>query len=329
MIHIIAISLLIVDIYIGCETLAEETFWGFGAVPNVIYFVHVDNYLHILMRLSLFDQWGARNSTPIWNAFRTGLNRLGIKYGSHDWDADVAVIWSVVWAGRMRSNHEVWHRFRNTGRPVMILEVGSLHRGQTWKLAANGLGLDAVWGRTQDFDRPRRLGLTLTPWHQAGEHICVATQRHDSQQWQGQPAMHEWLERTVRLLSQHTDRPIHVRMHPRQRVQIPAGAVLERPRAVANTYDDFDFDSAISGAWAVVNWNSGAAIRAAMLGVPVFVGSNSLAAPVGNLDWNQIHNPCRPDREQWLIDISHTEWTREEIQTGDPIQRILLGFESL
>jgi hypothetical protein len=278
------------------------------------------------MRFSLFDQWGARNSLPVWHAFRAGLQRLGLTEVSHDFDADVAVIWSVVWAGRMRANREVWRQFRNSGRPVVVLEVGSLRRGHTWKMAVNGLGQDAYWGQGISAGRPQTLGLTLGQWQPPGQDILIALQRHDSEQWAGKPPMQQWLDSTVRELRRHTNRVIKIRKHPRQNVQIPSGCVLEKPQAIANTYDDFDFDQSISKAWSVINVNSGAGVRAAMLGVPVFCDSSSLAAPVANLDWSKIESPQRPDREHWFQTLCHTEWTCEEIASGHPLTRLMSGL---
>lgn len=280
------------------------------------------------MRFSLFDQWGARNSPPVWHAFRSGLDRLGLCHADHDPDANVAVIWSLVWAGRMRANQEIWRQFRSSGRPVIVLEVGALQRGTTWKVAVNGLGSNALWGQGFQENRPQKLGLDLMPWQQNGQHIVIALQRPDSEQWVGQPAVSSWLSQTVYELQRHTARPIHVRMHPRKSVNIPPSCRLERPRALAGTYDNFDFDQSVRQAWAVINWNSGAAVRAAMLGVPVFVGDSSLAAPVGNLDWSQIENPRMPDRSRWLTELSHTEWTLDEIASGYAIQRLMSTLET-
>jgi hypothetical protein len=58
-------------------------------------------------------------------------------------------------------------------------------------------------------------------------------------------------------------------------------------------------------------------------GVPAFVDSTSLAAPVANLNLADIENPSRPDREKWLETIAHTEWTLPEIESGLPLLRLL------
>jgi hypothetical protein len=102
---------------------------------------------------------------------------------------------------------------------------------------------------------------------------------------------------------------------------MPAGVIVQQPRKLAT--DSFDFDSALNNTWAVVNHNSGPGSQAVIAGVPAFVGLSSLAASVGNLTMVNIENPSRPDREEWLCQIAHTEWTVKEIATGLPLARLL------
>jgi len=78
----------------------------------------------------------------------------------------------------------------------------------------------------------------------------------------------------------------------------------------------------------VVNWNSGPGSQSVIAGIPAFVGPDSLAAPVGNLDWSKIESPVKTDRDQWIIDIAHTEWTVAEIATGEPLARLLPRLQS-
>lgn len=278
------------------------------------------------MNFGIFDNFGARNSAPVFAAFRQGLDALGLPHRSHDLDADVAVIWSVVWAGRMRANQEVWQRFRGQGRPVIVLEVGMLDRGHTWKMAVNGTGAYAYHGHGLDLDRPRKLGIQAQPWRQSGDHILICAQRTDSLQWQAQPDISTWLTNLrdrVRLFSQ---RPLILRSHPRQRVPDIAGFQIGLPRSVPDTYDSFDLDRGMDHAWAVINHNSGPGVQAVLSGVPAFVDASSLAAPVANLDLANIELPALPDRGTWLIQLCHTEWRPEEIACGWPIERLLPGL---
>lgn len=275
------------------------------------------------MRFGIFDKFGALNSPPVFDAFCRGLDRLGYSYASHDMSADIAVIWSVVWAGRMRPNQAVWQTFRKSKRPVIVLEVGMLDRGRTWKVGINGTGSGCFGRQELDPMRVEKLGLKTQTWTNTGQHIVIATQRSDSLQWAGLPSTADWLQNTVDRLRCYTDRPIRVRPHPRQRVTVPRGCEIDTPTKMADTYDDFDFGRSLKNAWAVINHNSGIGSQSIIAGVPAFVDNSSLAAPVANLDLKNIEDPARPDRDQWLLEIAHTEWTTEEIAAGRPLQRLI------
>jgi hypothetical protein len=273
------------------------------------------------MRVSIFDQYGALNSAPVFAAIRAGLDRLGIAHTSMDSSADVAVIWSMLWSGRMQGNQAVWQAYRNSGRPVIVVEVGMIRRGHTWKLGINGTGNDSYPGSNMDSDRAKRLGIKLQPWQQ-GNNIVIAVQRADSEQWAGQPPVTQWVQTTVDTIRKHTSRPIVIRSHPRVQLSIP-GVGVERPKKIPGSYDDYDFEQTLKNAWAVVNWNSGPGPQSVIAGVPAFVGPNSLAAPVANLDLSMIETPHMPDRTQWINQLAHTEWTTQELATGLPIKRLL------
>ena len=279
------------------------------------------------MRVSLFEQFGALNSGPVFSALRQGLAVSGLKQTANDMSADVAVIWSMLWSGRMQGNQEVWQTYRNSDRPVIVLEVGMIQRGRTWKLGLNGTGIDAYPTSITDPSRARLLDIDLRPWHQ-GENIVIAVQRGDSEQWSGLPEPRAWVEQTVAKIKSVTNRPIVVRPHPRQRITNIAGVSIRNPRPLVNTYDCFDFDTDLANAWCVVNENSGPGCQSVIAGVPAFVGADSLAAPVANLNLLDIEKPWMPDRTAWLEDIAHTEWTTQEIASGLPIQRLLPRLQS-
>lgn len=274
------------------------------------------------MKISLFDNFGALNSGPMFRAFEQGLGALGIQSASHDLDADVAVIWSHLWSGRMRHNRQIWNTFRDSGRNVIVLEVGMLRRGHTWKLGLNGVNRRAWFGSDYQLNRAQKLGIHLQPWRQ-GNNIVIAVQRSDSEQWSGLPEPKAWVEQTVAKIKSVTNRPIVVRPHPRQRIAGIAGVTIRQPQPLISTYDSFDFDADLANAWCVINENSGPGCQSIIAGVPAFVGVDSLAAPVANLDLLDIEKPWMPDRTAWLEDIAHTEWTVEEIASGYPLQRLL------
>ena len=137
------------------------------------------------------------------------------------------------------------------------------------------------------------------------------------------PPLEQYVLETVQRLRQHTDRKIIVRSHPR--CILPAqlrldNVVYEIPKQIDNTYDDFDLN--FSNAWAVVSWSSNPGIHAVLNGIPAFVGEQSVAYDVANHDFSTINSPKTPDRQQWLNDYVHTEWTTEEIAQGIPFSRL-------
>lgn len=275
------------------------------------------------MKLGVFRGHGAKNSAPVFDAFCQGAQKLGWQCQDHDITADAAVIWSVLWHGRMRENLQVWQQFKTTGRPVIVLEVGMLRRGHTWKMGINGVNARATWCPCTIDNRAQQLGISLLPWRRQGNHVLIALQRSDSQQWHGMPDTETWIQHTVSTLRQHTDRPIMVRPHPRQRANLPAGIGISVPKSIPGSYDDFDLDRDLVGAWAVINANSGPGSQAVIRGIPAFVHESSLAASVANLDLTQIENPRCPERSRWLEAVCHTEWTLAELTTGEPQYQLL------
>jgi hypothetical protein len=96
-------------------------------------------------------------------------------------------------------------------------------------------------------------------------------------------------------------------------------AVL-KPAKIPDTYDSFDmhFDY-----HAVVNYCSGPGIQAAISGTRPIVGTYSLAAPV-SVEVENLDQPYTTDRDQWLVEICHTEYTVKEIEQGVWIHRLKL-----
>lgn len=274
------------------------------------------------MKISLFNNFGAKNSVPVFQAIAQGLAAQGHTVVYHDPTADVAVIWSMLWTGRMRPNQEVYDAFRRQGKPVIVAEVGMIQRGQTWKIGVNGTGISSYNFDNLMPNRAAALGLSLRPWR-SGTNIVIAMQRHDSQQWAGLPGINVWLDNLVSEIKQHSNRPIVVRPHPRGTCPMPQGCLIDKPRMTHGTYDDFDFDRVLATAHCVLNWNSGPGPQALMAGVPAFVGPDSLASTIANWDLSQIENPPRPNRTAWLEQLAHTEWTVEEIRSGVPFTRLV------
>ena len=82
------------------------------------------------MRFKLYREHGALNSVPVFNAFEQGLRALGHKSVTDN--EDVAVIWSVLWHGRMAANREIYEKCIRENKQIIIIEVGNLKICQTY-----------------------------------------------------------------------------------------------------------------------------------------------------------------------------------------------------
>jgi hypothetical protein len=275
------------------------------------------------MIFSLFVNYGALNSKPVFAAFKTAIEKHGHSFVLNEMDADVAVIWSMLWSGRMKQNKQVWEHYRNKNKPVIILEVGALDRNNLWKVAVNSIDSTGYFGPTNNSDsRKNKLKLFEKPWKRS-QNIIIACQNSNSHLWNTMPSQELWIDHTVNQIKRFTDRPIIVRTHPRFPVNVKrADVIVQNPQKVSNTYDSYDFENSLKSAWALINHNSNPGIISAINGTPVFVNSSSLAFSVGNISFSQINNPQMPDRTQWLNDIAYTEWTLDEIESGEPLERI-------
>lgn len=263
----------------------------------------------MIKTLSYFPAQMALNSGPVISALLDSANSAGIKLCENSLDADAVVIWSALWAGRMQQNKCVHEHYRSLNKPVIFVEVGALHRGITWKISLNNVTAQGYYGHhfELDPDRPKKLSVSLQTNPLNHGRVLVAGQHNKSLQLEG-INQESWYVQQI----QNIDKQIVVRPHPRcslDRSRFPSHVVWEQPKKLANTYDSFDMHWDFD---AVINYNSGPGIQAVIAGVPAVTDHSSLA-----------HNVI--DREQWLIEICHTEYTVEEIQKGLWVKRIIIS----
>jgi hypothetical protein len=228
----------------------------------------------------------------------------------------------------MAANRAVWTQYRQAGRPVIVIDIGALYRGETWKIALNNLTTEGYYGHLDrlDPDRPRRLGISLALNLSRNPRIVVAAQHARSLQVAGIDSLETWITDQIHKLQQVTDRPIVIRPHPRSRLRVdrmqdlPKNVIIEHPQKLLNTYDSYNlaFDC-----HAMVNYNSSPGIQAALAGTRPIVDCTSLAYPIG-IKICDIELPYIMDRDQWLVEICHTEYTLKEIEQGQWITRLQL-----
>jgi len=275
------------------------------------------------MKLAYFPNHIALNGNDTLRSFLASAKKFNFQPVENTLDADAAVIWSVLWNGRLLKNQEIFNYYRNQNKPVFILEVGALKRGYTWKVAVNNITQDGIYPNRGELD-PTRLGklpIKLEPVKEnRRKEILIACQHQKSNQWQGQPPLEQWLIDKIFEIKKYSDRPIVVRPHPRSQFsfRIPDVSIVV-PKKISNTHEEYDIDYNYH---CVINHNSGPSTIAAIKGCPIICDISSLAWPVSEKIEN-IENIVLPDRKDWFLSICHTEWTNEEISQGLPLSRLI------
>lgn len=271
------------------------------------------------MKISYWPNNIAMNATEPYNAVLQSMKRTD-DLVKEDMDADAAVIWSVLWNGRMQRNQVIWDHYRSQNKPVIVVEVGALNRNITWKLSANGINKDAVWPDCHDAERNKKLGISLKPEHD-GDKVLICLQHTKSEQWKEMPPMREWVEQQVKLIQSVTDKPIFIRPHPRQHIDLSGidGVEIQTPKTTVG--DDTDFEEQLKDVHLVVCHTSNPGVQAVINGVRVRCADNSLAWDASIKEFKNI-NKTMPDREEWFQKLLHTEWTVGELKTGIPWVRL-------
>lgn len=240
----------------------------------------------------------------------------------NDMDADAALIWSVLWFGKMSANKRVWDHYRAQNKPVIVIEVGGLKRNQTWKLGINGINRDADFALEEYMpdDRKQKLSIVLQDWKHNGDYVLVCGQHGHSEQWRDMPDMGTYYKQTVEQIRNITDKPIVLRSHPRYRENLHFSCDMEWfkgqgcewniPKHIQQTYDSFDLEHMLKHTLFTVSHSSNAGITSVIHGVPAVVSKSSLAHEVGTNIGKWL---SKPDRHVWINRLCYTEWYADEI----------------
>lgn len=276
------------------------------------------------MRIAYFTKQIALQSEPVWQNFLGSCKRFGIEPVENSWDADCALIWSVLWRGRMEENRKVYEFYRNLNKPVFILEVGSLLRGKTWKVSINNITRDGEYANTDNFiaNRDKNLGIILEDFkYDAHNPILIAGQHDQSLQWKLPIKNKNWIMNLIKEIRNFSNEIIHVRPHPRNffNENLGKNVIIQNPIKIPNTFDIYDLKFNYR---AIINFNSGVSVQSAQHGIPTICDESSLASEVSSTLGN-LEKPPPIDRHLWWQKILHTEWTVEEIAQGIPLERLL------
>ena len=114
----------------------------------------------------------------------------------------------------------------------------------------------------------------------------------------------QWLAQTIQTLKKYTNRHIVIREKGDRNERTSSNVI----------YDAFDQD-----VFAVVTYNSIAAIEAVAYGIPAFALAPTAAKPVCLDDLSKIETPYYPDSEfvyRWLCSLAYGQYHLDELLNG-------------
>lgn len=277
-----------------------------------------------MRRVAIYFATHNNRSTLIGRAMYEGAVRAGAKaellpstaYRSSRYHPfDVAIFYGLA-AGLDR----IFADYRERAKAVYV-DLGYWNRRKRTRW--DGYHKVAVNSRhpTEYFQRRRHPanrfevhGCPIREWRESGRHVLVAGMSAKAAFAEGlQP--HEWERETIARLRELTDRPIIYRPKPNWDGAKPIeGARFDRETSL---------EDALTNCHAVVAHHSNVAIDALVAGVPCICPGGAASVLSGHA-LEQIENPPMPDgREQWAADLAWTQWTVEEMRSGEAIRYLI------
>ncbi len=126
---------------------------------------------------------------------------------------------------------------------------------------------------------------------------------------------YKWCTDMINLLKNKTSRLIYFRSHP----------AAERKRPGCTRFPDIQHISSnivlskvIENAWTVITYNSNVGVDATIEGIPNFAfDEGSMVWDMVNRDIDDLENPKIPNRRQWANNIAYSQWTLQEMTSGE------------
>jgi len=154
-------------------------------------------------------------------------------------------------------------------------------------------------------DRFKKFNKKFNPWKKTGTKILVAAPDEKPCKFYG-TTQEQWIKETVESIKQHTDRPIIIRERAKNRID----------RVVHNTLQEALDDDV----FALVTYNSVAAIESIFYGIPAFTLAPANAAkPVSLQDITKIETPYYPDKDKlyaWGCHLAYGQFHIDEMKSG-------------
>lgn len=270
--------------------------------------------------------------------FATGVIESGddafLSYDDKYYDCDVAVIFGS-WKDRDDTHHKVKNEIVSKAKNFIVLETPLIGRQKVENYMSDNwfrIGLNGFLNDTGNFNNKNKngerwdivrknLGLEIKAYNDSHDGpIVVAMQLPGDASLRGQ-SIEKWALHTVQAIRTQTDRLIIIRTPQIDRHYDDATMrLIEKQPNVKFQKGTFEnLKETFDEAMCTVTYSSGFAIDSLLNGCPTIAMSPSnFAYGLVPNKVDNIEHVARPNRDQWLYNLSYAQWHVDEIERGLP-----------
>ena len=152
---------------------------------------------------------------------------------------------------------------------------------------------------------------TVKPFHKNGKYVLLVPPSHAMAEMFGGK---DWLDNTLKVLKENTDRELVIREKPYNPDAIidEQGKMVPGKSANNQPAKPFEWDQV----HAVVTFNSSITIKALTNGVPCFTNFENPCLPICEQDFAKIETPIYEDPRPVFYSLAYGQFTQEEFRNG-------------
>jgi len=250
------------------------------------------------------------------NLFARGCNTVPISTDNFVYESSTD---SIILRGILK--HKIMKRCWQDNRTFYYMDTGYFGNERTsrnpngWKywhrIVKNDLQHSEIISRPDD--RFKQFNKKFTPWKKNGSKILVAAPDEKPCRFYGVDK-DDWVKQTVETIKKYTDRPIEVRERAPKRIDRIANDTLQQ--------------ALDKNVFALVTFNSVAAIESIFYGIPAFTLAPNAASPVSLQDLSKINDPYYADSDKlyaWACHLAYGQFHTTELKSGQAMEMLLNG----
>ena len=227
---------------------------------------------------------------------------------------------TIVFAGMIRGEGIIFKYCQNTGKDFIYVDHAYINRGYNisdsdneWmRITHNRFTWNKILTESTDrWNKHFARTYQLSPWNSRdGKNILVLPPSQATKYLF--PESVEWTEKAIKDITSQINAPVKIREKPKQPVIDPnTNQVIDRLDFNHGT----TIDAELLNAKYVIAFNSAVPVQATIMGIPCITSIQSAAYPM-SVNPERIKYPPEPDRQAWLNQLVHHQYTSTEMKSG-------------